>query len=179
MYTLVIDASGTLWSWGVNDNAALGRLTTRDPSVPSDVSESIPNRVEGLGPDGKGVDPKTGEVAEVTAFHATRATSTGCACVVLSELGELRCWGSFRSSEGFMSVESTQGVSKKQYVPVSIPALSKYAISAVAAGEHHFLVLTTDGVLFAWGNGEQAQLVRKILHRRKLNALNPERLGIK
>ncbi|KAK0541938.1 hypothetical protein OC846_006895, partial [Tilletia horrida] len=28
-------------------------------------------------------------------------------------------------------------------------------------------------------NGEQAQLGRKILHRRKLNALTPERLGIK
>ncbi|KAK0528496.1 hypothetical protein OC842_004538 [Tilletia horrida] len=179
MHTLAIDASGTLWSWGVNDNAALGRQTARDPNIPSDVSESTPHRVEGLGPKGRGIDPKTGKEADVTPFRATRIVAADCASVALSDTGELRCWGSFRSNEGLLGFESLQGASKMQYAPVAIPALSRHSFSAVAAGENHFLALTTEGIVFAWGNGEQAQLGRKIMARRKLNALTPEKVGIK
>ncbi|KAL9940586.1 hypothetical protein V8E36_000074 [Tilletia maclaganii] len=179
MHTLAIDASGTLWSWGVNDNAALGRQTARDPNIPSDVSESHPHRVEGLGPDGRGIDPKSGQETDVHKFRATRIVAADCASVALSDTGELRCWGSFRSNEGLLGFESLLGASKMQYAPVAIPALSRHTFSAVASGENHFLALTTEGILFAWGNGEQAQLGRKILARRKLNALTPEKVGIK
>ncbi|KAE8209112.1 hypothetical protein CF327_g6862 [Tilletia walkeri] len=179
MHTIAIDASGVLWSWGVNDNAALGRQTGRDPSIPSDVSESTPHRIEGLSPNGQGIDPKTGKEGVVTTFRATRVAAADCASVAISDVGELRCWGSFRSNEGLLGFESLRGASMMQYAPVAIPALTRHTFSAIASGENHFLALTTEGILFAWGNGEQAQLGRKIMARRKLNALTPEKVGIK
>ncbi|KAK0556646.1 hypothetical protein OC861_007061 [Tilletia horrida] len=66
-----------------------------------------------------------------------------------SEIGELRCWGSFRSSEGMLGFESRRDASKMQYSPIPIPALSKCSISDVAAGENHSLAPITDDILFA------------------------------
>ncbi|CAD6978932.1 unnamed protein product [Tilletia controversa] len=179
MHTLAIDTAGVLWSWGVNDNAALGRQCGRDPDIPVDVAESTPARIEGLSPDGHGINPKTGKEGAVTTFRATRIAATDCASVTISDVGELRCWGSFRSNEGLLGFESQEGASKMQYMPVAIPALSRHTFSAIASGENHFLALTTEGIIFAWGNGEQAQLGRKVLARRKLNALTPEKVGVK
>jgi regulator of chromosome condensation len=41
------------------------------------------------------------------------------------------------------------------------------------------LALTTAGRVYVWGNGEQFQLGRRIIERRKINALEPESLGLR
>ena len=46
----------------------------------------------------------------------------------------------------------------------------------VSTGNNHLLVLTTTGNIFSWGAGEQGQLGRKILERRKIHGTNPERV---
>lgn len=52
---------------------------------------------------------------------------------------------------------------------------------SVVAGNNHLLVLTTHGNIYAWGVGEQGQLGRKILERRKIHGTVPEKiiLGIR
>jgi len=52
---------------------------------------------------------------------------------------------------------------------------------SVVAGNNHLLVLTTHGNIYAWGAGEQGQLGRKILERRKIHGTVPEKiiLGIR
>ena len=41
------------------------------------------------------------------------------------------------------------------------------------------MALTTTGTVFVWGNGQQAQLGRRIIERRKVQGLNPERLALR
>jgi regulator of chromosome condensation len=76
------------------------------------------------------------------------------------------------------------GVDKMiQYDPVDLPWQTSRAESdrfiAIAAGTDHVLALSADGYVFALGDGEKAQLGRKIMARRRLNSLHPERLGLR
>lgn len=41
------------------------------------------------------------------------------------------------------------------------------------------LALTVDGLVYVWGNGQQNQLGRRIIERRKINGLSPERLALR
>ena len=69
-----------LWSWGSNDDLALGRQTDDVEGVDSDKLESTPARVQGLGSD----------------FIAVTAASGDCMSVVVGSQGQLRIWGTFR-----------------------------------------------------------------------------------
>lgn len=47
---------------------------------------------------------------------------------------------------------------------------------AVAAGNNHIIVLTTHGNVYTWGAGEQGQLGRRVIERRKIHGTVPERV---
>ena len=49
----------------------------------------------------------------------------------------------------------------------------------VACGSDHVLALSRKGTVYVWGNGQQAQLGRRIIERRKVNGLYPERLALR
>lgn len=78
-----------------------------------------------------------------------------------------------------MGFDGTDGAEKTQFLPVALPALTKHSFSQVACGSDHVLALTVDGIVFSWGNGQQGQLGRRIIERRKTNGLTPERLMLK
>lgn len=63
-----------------------------------------------------------------------------------------------------------------QAVPALIPTLRK--IKTVICGANHALALDTAGSVFAWGNGQQAQIGRKILERHRLAGLTPGEFGL-
>ena len=56
---------------------------------------------------------------------------------------------------------------------------AKVEIVSASCGENHVLALTTAGHVYVWGTGQQSQLGRRIIERRKLNGLEPERLGLR
>lgn len=47
---------------------------------------------------------------------------------------------------------------------------------SVVAGNNHLVVLTTHGNIYTWGAGEQGQLGRKVLERRKIHGTTPEKI---
>ncbi|GLB34025.1 putative RCC1 domain-containing protein [Lyophyllum shimeji] len=172
LHTLFIDEAGTVWTCGVNDDAALGRITQNvpDPENPGsflDVDEltSIPHPLKSL----VGQD-----------FRAVQVASGDSICAALSKDGDLRVWGSFRGHEGSLGFSS--GL-KHQFLPVPILDLPHRPgdvekVSSIAAGSNHLLVLTTHGNIFTWGAGEQAQLGRKVLERRKIHGTVPEKITL-
>ncbi|PFH51391.1 hypothetical protein AMATHDRAFT_47104 [Amanita thiersii Skay4041] len=172
LHSLVIDERGTVWTFGTNDDAALGRVT-QDVPDPDKLGEfldvdqltSIPHPLESL-------------VKE--NFRAVQVVSGDSICAAISEGGELRVWGSFRVNEGSLGFSS--GL-KHQFVPVPILELSHKPgdiekVSALAAGNNHLVVLTTHGNIYTWGAGEQAQLGRKVLERRKIHGTVPEKVTL-
>lgn len=163
MHTLAIDGAGRVWSWGINDNAALGRKTNL-PDVESEELESQPMLVEGL--------PEEG-------FRAVRVAAGDSVSLAIGDRGEVRCWGSFRASEGLLGFDGSAGSSGTQLKPVPLKNLEAHTIVQVATGDDHFLALTSKGQVFACGNGEQNQLGRKIVQRHKTHGLTPERLALK
>lgn len=79
-----------IWTCGVNDDAALGRVTkdVPDPENPGkfmniDILTTIPHPLQTL------VDDK---------FRAVSIAAGDSICAAISDQGELRVWGSFRVS---------------------------------------------------------------------------------
>ncbi|KAJ3997686.1 regulator of chromosome condensation 1/beta-lactamase-inhibitor protein II [Lentinula boryana] len=174
MHSLFIDEKGTIWSCGLNDDAALGRITQNvpDPNNPGSVLDidelsSIPHPLQTLVDEG---------------FRAVKIATGDSICAAVNDKGELRVWGSFRVNEG--SLGFANGL-KHQFIPVPIlnDSLSHRPgdaekISDITAGVNHLLVLTTHGNIYTWGAGEQAQLGRKVLERRKIHGTVPEKVSL-
>ncbi|KAG9317384.1 regulator of chromosome condensation 1/beta-lactamase-inhibitor protein II [Chiua virens] len=172
LHTLFIDEKGTVWSCGVNDDAALGRVTkdVPDPENPGsfidvDTITSYPYPLQSL------VDEN---------FRGVRIAAGDSVSAAISSEGELRAWGSFRANEGSLGFSSD---ARHEFLPVPIlnlahkPGDFEKAVSVVA-GNNHLLVLTTHGSVYAWGAGEHGQLGRKILDRRKIHGTVPEKITL-
>ncbi|OCF40717.1 pim1 protein + RNA transporter 2 [Kwoniella heveanensis CBS 569] len=171
MHTLAIDEAGRVRSWGINDNAALGRKTTDVPD-PANPSAMIPN--EDLE-----TYPFVVESLEKEGFRAVQVAAGDSVSIALSDKGELRAWGSFRSNEGVLGFDGVAGHPVFQFTPISLPAFAKVKIVQVSCGADHVLALTTTGHVYVWGNGQQNQLGRRIIERRIKNSLDPARLALR
>ncbi|PCH41194.1 RCC1/BLIP-II [Wolfiporia cocos MD-104 SS10] len=170
LHSLFIDEKGAIWSCGVNDDAALGRITA---NVPNPEKEG-----EFLDVDELTAEPHPLQSLIDEKFRAVRVAAGDTISAAISAEGELRVWGSFRGVEGVLGFSSGQ---KHQFLPISILDLPSKPgdaekFTAVAAGNNHLLVLTTHGNVYTWGAGEQGQLGRKVLERRKLNGTVPEKI---
>lgn len=173
MHVLALDSNGKVWSWGTNDSKVLGRNTSKakvvlksiDDEADSDDDdgdlnelESTPNLVEGL--------PRT--ESKIVQLAATDNLSA-----VLYQNGDVYTWGTFRSNEGLLGFSKTV---EYQEEPIKQKGLKN--IVQLAAGKDHMLALDTKGIVYAWGNGQQFQLGRKILERHKFAALEPQQFGL-
>ncbi|EJD52432.1 RCC1/BLIP-II [Auricularia subglabra TFB-10046 SS5] len=170
MHTLAIDEEGRMWSWGINDEGQLGRVTNdvEDPANPGqkldkDELEATPALIQGL---------------DHQDFRAVRIAAGGSVSVALSDEGEVRSWGSFKW-DGLLGFDSGAPGPTRQFTPQVMPDLARYRFVSVACGQDHVLALTTTGLVFSWGNGEDSQLGRRILDRRRRNALMADRLALR
>ncbi|KZT39640.1 RCC1/BLIP-II protein [Sistotremastrum suecicum HHB10207 ss-3] len=168
LHTMFIDEAGRIWTCGVNDDAALGRPVkdVPDPDNPghflnTDILTSTPHVLQSLADEN---------------FRAVGIAAGDSISAAISTNGSLRVWGSFKANEGALGFSSA---SSHQWTPVPMFAGSKReACVAIANGNNHLLVLTASGAVYAWGAAEQGQLGRKILERRKINGVQPERVII-
>lgn len=77
-----------------------------------------------------------------------------------------------QAAEGLLGFDGSAGSSKTQLVPQALRNVDKHTIVQVACGDDHFLALTSTGMVFACGNGEQSQLGRKIISRKSSSPLS-------
>ncbi|TFL05845.1 regulator of chromosome condensation 1/beta-lactamase-inhibitor protein II [Pterulicium gracile] len=168
LHTLLVDENGAVWSCGVNDDAALGRKTSdvpdpADPTKMLDMDEltAWPHPIQSL------VDEN---------FRAVRVAAGDNISAAISAEGDLRVWGSFRGNEGQLGFSSGLAHQLEPIDILSAKLAHGEKVTAVAPGANHLVVLTTSGHIFTWGAGEQGQLGRRIIERRKINGTAPERI---
>ncbi|KZT24604.1 RCC1/BLIP-II protein [Neolentinus lepideus HHB14362 ss-1] len=170
MHTVFIDEKGTVWSCGVNDEGALGRVTTDVPNPE--------NPEETLDVDQLTATPYSLQTLIDEKFRAVKIAAGDNICAAISTEGELRVWGSFRDNQGSLGFSSD---SKRQFLPAPILELKHHAgdvekFVSVASGNNHLLVLTTHGNVYTLGAGEEGQLGRKVIQRRKIHGTAPEKI---
>ncbi|KAJ2372329.1 hypothetical protein GGI05_007652, partial [Coemansia sp. RSA 2603] len=147
LHTMALTAAGRLWSWGCNDQRALGRSG----------DEFVPALVAGL-----------------DHVSITRVACSDSATFALASTGHVYAWGTFRSADGIMGFSTATGV---QDTPVVLEGLTEPMVD-VCAGADHALALAASGRVYAWGSGQQGQLGRLVLERRRTHGLRPERLRL-
>nr|XP_020136107.1 regulator of chromosome condensation isoform X5 [Microcebus murinus] len=130
MHTVCLSKNGQVYSFGCNDEGALGR----DTSVEG--SETVPGKVE-----------LQEKVVQVSAGDSHTAA--------LTEDGRVFLWGSFRDNNGVIGLLEPM---KKSMVPVQVQL--EAPVVKVASGNDHLVMLTVDGDLYTLGCGEQGQLGR-------------------
>lgn len=112
-----------LWSWGCNDDSALGR----------EGDENFPATISGL------------EKEEIVGgscgdYHTA----------VFDEEGRVWAWGVYKDANGYLGFRKNQ--EGKQLKPFLITELSGHKIVALASGENSTLALTNKGIVFHWGD---------------------------
>ncbi|KAJ3893140.1 regulator of chromosome condensation 1/beta-lactamase-inhibitor protein II, partial [Lentinula edodes] len=171
MHTLLLDEKGTIWSAGVNDDAALGRITegVRNPEHPGsyldkDELSSNFHPVQALIDEG---------------FRAVRVVAGDNVSAAVSDRGELRIWGTFRDHEGQNLFANK---TSRQFLPVPILNFTRKVagviekVTSIACGDNHIVVLTTHGNVYTWGMSEDGRLGRRVLARHKVDATVPQKV---
>ncbi|EGW01158.1 regulator of chromosome condensation isoform X2 [Cricetulus griseus] len=130
MHTVCLSQSGQVYSFGCNDEGALGRDTSAEGS------EMVPGKVE-----------LQEKVVQVSAGDSHTAA--------LTEDGRVFLWGSFRDNNGVIGLLEPM---KKSMVPVQVQL--DMPVVKVASGNDHLVMLTTEGDLYTLGCGDQGQLGR-------------------
>ncbi|XP_037086038.1 regulator of chromosome condensation-like, partial [Pollicipes pollicipes] len=131
MHTLCLTKDGKVYSFGCNDESALGRSTEQEDS------ETRPGLVDGL---------------PAPAVQLVAGDSFSAA---LTEAGEVFIWGTYRDSSGAIGL-----VTPDRQEPTPCRLTLDVAVAQLAAGSNHLALLDTAGRLYTAGNAEQGQLGR-------------------
>ncbi|KAL3666092.1 hypothetical protein V7S43_008883 [Phytophthora oleae] len=138
LHSAVITAAGEVYTWGCNDDGALGH----------EEDENVPTKVEGFGPQ---------------QAMAVQIVGGDCHTAVVTLAGKVYAWGCYRDKEGkqWCDAPSAKAAFKqKQLRPFLIKALDN--VADVRCGASFNVVRTNDGRVFSWGLGEMGQLGRKV-----------------
>lgn len=143
MHTLALVEGGLVYSWGVNDEGALGReargghLALQEGETAGD--ETVPEKI---------VFPGGVKIKSVTAGDSHS--------MALTQGGAVYGWGMFRDSGGKF------GFSPDTQIQTT-PALVKVGgekIQQLVSGSDHVLALTPNGSVWSWGCAECGRLGR-------------------
>ncbi|CUS06803.1 unnamed protein product [Tuber aestivum] len=174
MHGLALSYEGRVYSWGVNDQYALGRATTHTPLtrvVHSGDDDDSDSDEEVL------LNPWESTPMLITGFpEGTVITSIAAGdsiSIAVTDTGRVYGWGTFRCADGILGFNERTSV---QDVPVLLPTPRN--IIRVSIGTDHVLGLTKEGDVYGWGNGQQYQLGRRISERHRLTGLNPRQVSL-
>nr|CAB3265493.1 regulator of chromosome condensation [Phallusia mammillata] len=134
MHTICLTKENEVYSFGCNDEFALGRITNDENS------EYEPGIVDG-------------PLTKIKVVHITAGDSHTAA---LSNDGSVFVWGSFRDSHGKLGLIK-QGEDCK--CPTRLDSM-KDAVVSIASGNDHIVMVSAVGTVFTFGCAEQGQLGR-------------------
>ncbi|KAJ5895473.1 Ran exchange factor Prp20/Pim1 [Penicillium taxi] len=175
MHCVALTHDNKIFTWGVNDQGALGRETSWDgglKDVDADSDSDDDDDDSGLNPieSTPTAIPST-SFPEGTVFVQVAAADS--ASFALTDDGKVYGWGTFRSNDGILGFDESHRV---QNTPLLISDLKK--IKQLVCGANHVLALDHKGAVFSWGSGQQNQLGRRIVERTKMHGLQPRPFGL-
>jgi len=137
MHTLALTVEGEVYSFGCNDEGALGREIADDE--------------EGFTPGPVKINTaKSSKSTKIVQISAGDSHS-----VALADDGKAYYWGTFRDSSGSFGLTPDGQMQK-----LPIPLAHHLDVAKIASGSDHVALLTTSGELYTLGCGEQGQLGR-------------------
>jgi len=124
LHNAVIEKTGELWTWGCNDDLALGR------EVKTEGDEWIP--------------------AKIVDFneYVTQVCCGASHTIALTNTGHVYTWGAYRDGQGLLGFDKQE---EKQKNPTLLTQLQGQKVVEIACGDHHDLVLTDRGHVWQWG----------------------------
>ncbi|KAK7679587.1 hypothetical protein QCA50_017298 [Cerrena zonata] len=156
MHSLFVDEKGTIWSFGVDDDGGLGRLT--EETVKSHKLDAKGHTLE------PAHLPAPIISLEREGFRTVKITTCDTMCAAINDKGELRLWGAFRQSQG--GNIGFSGLTETQFLPLRPPELRNEKIVSLASGRHHIILLTQQGHLYTLGIADDGCLGRlRVLER--------------
>ena len=153
MHTIAITGDGRVWTWGVNDEGALGRHAKSSNQytigMKPDSAASQANNVSETVP---------GLVAIPDASKAVMGVAGDSHSFVLLESGVVFGWGAFRNSSGVFGFDPNTKIQKTP-AKVAFPGFGT-RITEIASGSDHAMALDSQGGVFSWGCAEKGRLGR-------------------
>lgn len=134
MHTVALTNSGKVYTWGCNDEGALGRVTSSE----------------------NGEEFTAGPVQDIESVNVVMVSAGDSHTMALSNQGTVYGWGTYRDASGQVGLQA-DGVKHK---PTVILTLQNNPIVKIASGNDHTVALSKDGDIFTWGCAEQGQLGR-------------------
>ena len=192
MHTAALSFDSKIYTWGVNDQGALGRDTAWEGGLKDmDASDSEDEDDPGMDLNPHEATPTAIDSSFFPKDTVFTQLAAGDSCTfALTDEGLVYGWGTFRVSpvpllpddlllivsQGNEGIIGFSGGDKVQKTPILIQGLKK--IVKIACGENHVLALDQKGTVFAWGSGQQNQLGRRIVERTKAHGFTPREFGL-
>ncbi len=176
MHTCALTAGGQVWCWGSGGDGAVGDGSTSSRRQPVEVTgvgapavtlscglrhscavletgqiECWGANTYGELGDGSSTQRISPVAASGLAEHAAEVAAGAWHTCALTVGGAVRCWG--RNRNGQLG----DGTTTDSLAPVGVPALDG-GVVAIAAGDEHTCVLTTEGAVKCWGAGGGGRL---------------------
>ncbi|KAJ5696372.1 hypothetical protein N7536_006784 [Penicillium majusculum] len=162
MHCLALTHDNKIFSWGVNDQGALGRETEWDggyKDIENDSDSDSDDEDSGLNPR-ESIPTAIPATAFPEGTFFVEVAAADSASFALTDDGLVYGWGTFRSNDGILGFDASSHV---QTTPTLISSLKK--ITHLTCGANHVLALNDQGRVYSWGSGQQNQLGRRIVER--------------
>ena len=175
MHCLALTHDHQIYTWGVNDQGALGRDTQWEGGLRDINEDSGDSESEG----GNDLNPRetTPTAIDSACFppntRFSQVVASDSASFALTTTGLVYGWGTFRANEGILGFQANSDV---QRTPVLVEGLKD--IIALACGANHVIALNSKGTPYTFGSGQQMQLGRKPVERTRASGLTPRTFGL-
>ncbi|RMZ71785.1 ran exchange factor prp20 pim1 [Pyrenophora seminiperda CCB06] len=175
MHVVALTKDNKILTWGVNDNGALGRDTSNADvkmrDVEADDSDSDEDETGGLNNAEATPTPVPSEFFPEDTIFVDIAAGDSCSFALTTE-GAVYGWGTFRKNEGILGFERGNHTAPR---PVYLDSVKK--VIQLVCGTNHVYALDKNHHVYAWGNGQQNQLGRRVTERSLIQALQPNKIG--